>query len=298
MAMHDTDTAPPSQRPDQASESSRTLVCTANFLSFEPGLYAVEFRADADIRSDVGLSIPCARLEPVTVPGSSARASIVSDAGDAWLTRQAASASLLVVGERLGAVLTVYQYSDQSPAPEVQFHQVYAARAHRQDAGDRVQPAMPRLASAPPQGNASPGGILLTVRHAGGAVQSRADGDWVGGSDAIEGFSISVPDGLPACDLEYQAILGISWRTPWFPAGTFCGSQGMGLPLLGFCLRIAGSSADQFECRSWGRFGAGVLVGPIEGGQDCACGSEALTGMKVQVSLKAGSPTIAAITVP
>ncbi len=49
----------------------------------------------------------------------------------------------------------------------------------------------------------------------------------------IEGFGIAAPEGVATQDLEYQAVLGRGWLSPWILSGGFCGGRGMSLPILG-----------------------------------------------------------------
>ena len=59
----------------------------------------------------------------------------------------------------------------------------------------------------------------------------------------IEGFAIAPGEGLSAEDIEYQAVLGRGWLSPWVEGGQFCGSRGMALPILGLKLRLQGAAA-------------------------------------------------------
>ena len=76
-------------------------------------------------------------------------------------------------------------------------------------------------------------------------------GEWVGtrGSQLwIEGFSLTPRDGIKPADIEYQAVLGRGWLSPWIEGGKFCGSRGMALPLLGLKVRLKGAAAKTHEC--------------------------------------------------
>jgi hypothetical protein len=64
----------------------------------------------------------------------------------------------------------------------------------------------------------------------------------------IEGFGLT-PAGIELDDIEYQAVLGRGWLSPWVEGGKFCGSRGMALPLLGIRIRLKGAAADAFDCR-------------------------------------------------
>ena len=93
-------------------------------------------------------------------------------------------------------------------------------------------------------------------------------GEWAGTRGSrqwIEGFSLTPRDGIKPPDLEYQAVLGRGWLSPWIEGGKFCGSRGMALPLLGLKVRLKGGAAKTHECsysatfrrRQCGRTGAG-----------------------------------------
>src|SRR6185437_13616408 len=76
-------------------------------------------------------------------------------------------------------------------------------------------------------------------------------GDWVGTRGSrlwIEGFSLTPRDGIKPTDVEYQAVLGRGWLSPWIEGGKFCGSRGMALPLLGLKIRLKGAAAKTHEC--------------------------------------------------
>ena len=49
--------------------------------------------------------------------------------------------------------------------------------------------------------------------------------------------------GIAPEDIEYQAVLGRNWLSPWVEGGKFCGSRGMALPLLGLKVRLKGAAA-------------------------------------------------------
>ena len=72
-------------------------------------------------------------------------------------------------------------------------------------------------------------------------------GEWVGTRGSrqwIEGFSLTPRDGIKPADIEYQAVLGRGWLSPWIEGGKFCGSRGMALPLLGLKVRLKGARGE------------------------------------------------------
>ena len=293
--MNDLRRDPQPTSPDLRQELSRKrtdLESTATFLTFEPGLYAIDFRSVGGSMSDVGLPLPCARLEPVVHSASPGRAfvSMIPDGG--WLSRTTAAAHVLVVGGRAGAVLTIYRPTDGTPMPEVQFRSVLPAGVGATRPAAAAVAAQPQAQPSPAQ----PTSNLPTLRvHLEGiGDRTQTSNDWVGdtsGERSIEGFALALAAGMEASSLEYQGIMGEDWRTPWFESGAFCGSRGLQLPLLGFRLRLVGEAADLFEIRAYGQFVRSGVVGPIVSGEDCHSDNMPLTAMKVEILPKQAPPT-------
>ena len=269
----------------QLSRKRTDLDSNATFLTFEPGLYAIDFRAASGSMSDVGLPLPCARLEPVPMPTSAGRAFVSMTPEGGWLSRATAAAHVLVVGGRAGAVLTIYRPTDGTPMPEVRFRSVVSAAPATEGAAQA-----PSLAAQVAPATSDGAAMLLMVHVEGQGDRTERTGNWAGdtgGQRSIEGFSLALPAGLSSSDLEYQGIMGEDWRTPWFEAGAFCGSRGLQLPLLGFRLRLRGAAAERYDCSAYGQFARHGVVGPVGNGEDCHADHLPLTAMKVEIALKA-----------
>jgi hypothetical protein len=124
-------------------------------------------------------------------------------------------------------------------------------------------------------------------------IQERGDvgaliGEWLGerGSKKwIEGFGISPTKEVLAKDIEYQAVLGRGWLSPWVEGGQFCGSRGMALPILGIRLRLRGEAAETHEAFYSASFVDGTVVGPVAAGE--ACEAESLAPLEAfQIELR------------
>ena len=114
-------------------------------------------------------------------------------------------------------------------------------------AGERAAEAAPQPAPAPRKPE------VLVHLQARGDIMAPF-GEWVGEKSSgrwIEGFAIA-PDGVAPGDIEYQAVLGKGWLSPWVEGAQFCGSRGMALPVLGH--RVVVVRAGQAE-------GVQLLVG-------------------------------------
>jgi hypothetical protein len=117
---------------------------------------------------------------------------------------------------------------------------------------------------------------------------TRGSGSWV------EGFSVTPPKGLAPADLEYQAVLGRGWLSPWIEGGKFCGSRGMALPLLGLNVRLRGEAAKTHECTYFATFVDGSSVGPVPAGEACQADSLAALEAFQIVLRRRGEAVIAA----
>jgi hypothetical protein len=94
-------------------------------------------------------------------------------------------------------------------------------------------------------------------------------GEWIGtrgGGRSIEGFGLA-PSTISDNEIEYCAMLGADWFSPWVDGGTFCGSRGMGLPLLGFAIRLKGEAIGRYWVAYSACFVDGTSLGPVADGE-------------------------------
>jgi hypothetical protein len=141
-------------------------------------------------------------------------------------------------------------------------------------------PAAPLAVTALPAKD-TPGGEAADASAASAEivahVQTRGDvaiklGDWMGqpgSKNWIEGFAVSPKSMVGPGDVEYQAVLGRGWLSPWAEGGQYCGSRGMSLPILGLRLRLRGDAAERFDCVVEATFVDGTKVGPLDNGEPC-----------------------------
>ena len=98
-------------------------------------------------------------------------------------------------------------------------------------------------------------------------------GDWIGDRHSgrwIEGFRIMPPQNVASEELLYRVVIGRDQLSPWSLSGRFCGSEGLALPLRGFCLSLRGQAAANYECSYAATFVDGSMIGLTPGGQTCA----------------------------
>jgi hypothetical protein len=107
----------------------------------------------------------------------------------------------------------------------------------------------------------------------------------------IESFSIRPLDGFTVKDVEYKALTGSGFETPWLSDETMCGTKGMAVPLVGFAVRLRrnGTHAVSHDCEYSGYFKSGLTVGPLRNGAPCrsTVANDPLEGIQLRISSRA-----------
>jgi hypothetical protein len=203
--------------------------------------------------------------------------------------------------------MTIYRASDGSPPPEIRVRHVQTALHSGAEprvvvAGDQPAGApVPHPGVAPVAANGGaddvadlfPLKVLAHISRVGDL--NGAGGLWVGrpgSGQSVEGFTITPGEGIASDDIEYQAILGNNWSTPWFHGDEFCGSRGLMLPLLGFRVRLLGEAAERYECAYSGHFLGGAVAGPVPGGEACEAGEAPLEALMVTIVPRRGAAAV------
>ena len=270
--MNDAPTAPqPSPEAPAAGQALQELKVTAHLMAFDPGVFCV-FQSPGTTPPD-GSGLPGVRISPP--PGSPATpgVDIAGFRPDGWLG-EANDALLVRVRAPTRLLVTVYQRAgDQARPPSLQVARVAEVEAAAPHAPPHAPPHAapappPPTAPRPPAEPASPPDLAAHVQGRGDVPG--AFGAWLGepGSGRwIEGYAIAPPPGIAADDLEYQAVLGRGWLSPWVAAGEFCGSRGMALPILCLRVRLRGAAAEAWRLAVEASFVDGTRLGPIDTGE-------------------------------
>jgi len=246
----------------EMSESGRNAVTelkvTASMMQLEAGVFCV-FHAPGPHGAIDEFGLPGIRLS--VPPGAqSGDVSISTFRPDGWIGLQDAAALVRVTRGPAPVMVTVYHSPRGGEAPRLQVTKVGGGAA--------------AVAPAPVK--------KQMVAH----IQARGDvgadfDEWMGlrGSRRwIEGFAIVPPEDVSAEDIEYQAVLGRDWLSPWSEGGQFLGSRGMALPILGFRVRLRRDAAELYDCVYEASFIDGSSAGPVENGE--ACESESLAPLE------------------
>jgi hypothetical protein len=276
------------QAPD-ASNRVAELQVSAHLMALETGLFCV-FQTPGSSPPDLATGLPGVRITPA--PGIGGRPEAVSVSTfreDGWLN---GTAALVRVTDGTAQILvTIYQQKGMDAAPRLQVLRLSGepnAPAPKADA-----PVPEAVAPAPSEAATDPQ-VMAHVQRMGDVGCKL--GEWLGSKGSrqwVEGFGLAPVKGIAPGDLEYQAVLGRNWLSPWVEPGKFCGSRGMALPLLGVRIRLKGAAAKTFECSYAATFIDGSAVGPVSGGEACEAESlAALESFQISIKPRAGKPTL------
>jgi len=323
-AATDPQNAPPAAQGRQSGGAANRvseLRVSGNLMRLETGLYCIVNKAVAHADAQSGL--PGVRLSPA--PGIDSRpeqVEITAFRADGWLSGFGDAALVRVYAGPAHVLVTIYQAPNHPEvAPNIQVVKLL----------DQVPPqtgAARQPASAPPlnevQGSAHVAAAGMGA-VAGAAAPEPAAGPQVmdmvahiqglgdvgsllgerlgevGSKRWIEGFAIAPTNEIAPGDIEYQAVLGRGWLSPWVEGGEFCGSRGMALPVLGLRVRLRGDAARDYEVSYGASFTDGTQSGPVPAGASCESESLApLESFQVNVRRRgqAAAAPRAAVPVP
>jgi len=247
------------------------LKVSGHLMTLETGLFCiVQVPSRA---ADPNTGLPGVRVSmPPGIAGKPEVVSISTFRPDGWLYGAGDAALVRVLSGPAQILVTIYQAPNtRDSAPSLQ-----VLRLLEPTRPGAANPPAGQTASASPTPGTSPA-VMEMVAH----IQTRGDvgallGDWVGEAGSkrwIEGFAVAPTRLLDPKDIEYQAVLGKGWLSPWVEGGQFCGSRGMALPILGLRLRLRGPAAERFDAFYSASFVDGTLIGPVAAGEACEADS-------------------------
>jgi hypothetical protein len=267
----------------------------ARLVPLDPGFYAFSLAAETGWSEPVvGLALPAVQLCPA--PRQDGPVEITDSFGRAgsWLGGRH---RVLFVKSPAGggaALVTGYLARDPDSLPlELDIRRVTPPGA--------ATPVMTlRMGGLGAAERSLEGTALDIVAHIRGRGDVRfPDAPWVGRLGRglwIEGFMILPHEGLAAAVIEYKGLTASGTETPWIESGTFCGTRGKGIPLIGFAVRQkAVPGGVPLDCEYTGYFQSGAMAGPTRNGAPCrsAIDHDALEGMQLRITPR---PTLRAST--
>ncbi len=256
--------------PSTAAGRVSELRVSAHLMTLDTGMFCV-FHAPGGSTVDDGSGLPGVRISlPPAPSGGADTVRISTFRSDGWLDFSDGAALVRVEHGPAQILVTVYQSMAASAetAPRLQVLRLTPDAAAPSQA---VGPVLTASRGTPVPASAD---IVAHIQRTGDVAGqfgvwtgTRGSGSWV------EGFAITPPEGVAPKDLEYQAVLGRGWLSPWIEGGKFCGSRGMALPLLGLNVRLKGEAAKTHECTYFASFVDGSNVGPVPAGETCQADS-------------------------
>lgn len=308
---------PPATSPKGMME----LKVSGHLMSFDAGLYCI-FNPPGSPVPDPATGLPGVRVSLPPGPVFHPEAVTISTfRDDGWLGGWNGAALVRVARGPAQLLVTIYQApSHTGEAPKLQILRLAEGSPQPAQAGrapasgaapgaaaaGQIAPApAPAPVAAPMVPQNTPAGGAGGAAEVAGAeivahVQTRGDvtatlGSWMGITGSkhwIEGFSLSPRALVGTGDIEYQAVLGRGWLSPWAEGGQFCGSRGMSLPILGLRVRLKGEAAERYECVLTASFVDGTKIGPLDNGEPAQ--AESLAPLEAfLIELKPHAPTAA-----
>lgn len=102
----------------------------------------------------------------------------------------------------------------------------------------------------------------------------------------LESFAVAPLEVFSKKDLEYKGLTASGFETAWLSDFNLCGTQGMGVPLIGFAVRLKPSTkAAAYDCEYSGYFQSGALVGTLKNGAPCrsTVANDPLEGIQIRI---------------
>lgn len=220
------------------------------------------------------------------------------DDGAAWLY----AAGDMLVAKIVDAPVTLFLTSVRRAGAEPLDVEIARLDGHTEPPAQPAPGApRPETAAAPPAEiaparRATPPQSGDTVRlQISAHISNRGDvvfieTDWVGRLGhgmSIEAFSVMPLDHLAATDLEYKGLTGAGFETPWISNGEPCGTRGMGIPLVGFAVRLKPEAAALgYGCIYRGYFRSGMISEPVRDGELCRSetAGDPLEGIELRIA--------------
>jgi hypothetical protein len=279
--------ARPAPNATAATGSVAELKVSGHLMTLDTGLFCV-FQVPGSSRSNDRSGLPGVRIS--LPPGPVGRPDVISISTfreDGWMNGGDSAALVRVADGPAQILVTVYQAPSAPPetAPRLQVMRLGASADGQVIVGS---PARGQLGAA-----ALAEAELIAHVQRTGDVPAKV-GEWIGQRGSrlwIEGFSLTPRNGVKPADIEYQAVLGRGWMSPWIEGGKFCGSRGMALPLLGLKLRLKGNASKTHECSYSATFVDGSSIGPVAAGDTCEAESlAALESFQLVIRRKGKEP--------
>ena len=283
----------------------------ARLVPLDPGFYAFSLAAETVSRepgvgqSSVGLGLPAIHVCAPPHPGGAAQGAIaIADSfgrTGSWLGGRHRMLFVTAPAGGGAALVTAYLARDPDSTPlELEIRRVDPARP----AGGAMVPIANlmtlRMGGSAGAEQSPQRASLEIVAHIRGRGDVRfVDAPWIGRLGPglwIEAITIVPRDRSAAAAIEYKGLAASGAETAWLGAGSLCGSQGRGIPLIGFAVRQkTAPSGALFDCEYTGYFRSGATAGPARNGAPCrsATDNDPLEGLQLRITPRPARPASA-----
>ncbi len=273
---------PPSPSPGRTAAPH----VVARLVPLDPGFYAFSLATETAWREPLaGLALPAVQL--CAAPREDGAVEITDSFGRAgsWLGGRH---NVLFVKSPAGggaALVTGYLARDPDSLPlELDIRRVAPPGP--------ATPVMTLKMGGPGAAELSPeeAGLDIVAHIRGRGDVRFPDTPWVGRLGPglwIEGFMILPQSRSAEAAIEYKGLTASGTETPWIERGTFCGTRGNGIPLIGFAVRQKAVPGNvPLDCEYSGYFQSGATAGPTRNGAPCrsAIEHDALEGMQLRIT--------------
>jgi hypothetical protein len=267
-----------------AGGTSSEMMVSASSLSLPGGIYAFTVRGVETTTTPEGLAVPAVQIgvAPITPPAS---VTFLTGPGtsDRWLARNGDVVVVRIDGDEARLLLTSLRSPDREPV---------TVDIRRLDGTEVSSRGMPASGEERSQRRASPlvervlrVEILAHVQKSGDMVFLDGWAGSPGQQQWIEGFAVRPLEGIAPDLIEYRTLSAGGAESAWASDAVFCGSRGMGSPLIGFAIRLKADAARYYECQYSGSFFSGLTVGPVRDGAWCrsAIDGDPLDGVELRL---------------
>ncbi len=260
--------------PATASQQAVTeLKVTGNLMALSGGVFCV-FHTPGAMTADPNSGLPGVRISPAPAANGFAGQVQITGFNEGWLGSSEDAVLIRVSGGPAQILVTIYQDASSPHDPP----KLQVVRLDEPALPQEPAPARPAPVTENPEISAHIYGVGDVAGQLGAWVGERGSKRW------IEGFGLAPASPVTAEDIEYQAVLGRGWLSPWAAGGQFCGSRGMSLPILGLRVRLRGEAAAQYRVEVAATFIDGSEAAVVGDGEPCEAPSlAALEAFRIQI---------------
>ena len=263
--------------------AQQELTASVQALVLPKGLYAFSVKsADPERVAELGgLMLPAMHVGVgPSVPARAIEFLSGRDEGSPWLYSPGDTLVAKIVDMQVTLFLTSVRRMGAEPL-DVEIERLDVRREPHAQAAPvavRQSPATPPLRLQ----------ISAHISNRGDVVF--IDTEWVGRLGhgmSVEAFSVTPLDQLAATDIEYKGLTGAGFESPWISNAELCGTRGMGIPLVGFGVRLKPEAAALgYECAYRGYFRSGAISEPAKNGELCRSPTQGdpLEGIELRIT--------------